>query len=208
MRRRQLQELKRQILDADRAEIKGSIFLRDSFSAEGPVNLLGAQVGGSLDCGHGRFRALQLETVTVKRIFVWRDVQSITELDLEDAAVGAIWDDETSWPRNGNLYLDGFVYGGISLGPKDALTRLRWLDRQREFTPQPYRQLARVLRDLEDDEGAKQVLFELESRARAEERKRIIHAPVRWLRFTKDTFSEATVGYGIYPGRAIWYLGG
>jgi len=195
-------------LNADGVQVRGSVFLSDSFSAEGEVNLIGAEIGESLDCNHGRFDALRLPTVTVKQTFVWHDVQSVTELILKDARVRVMWDDEASWPNNGKLYLDGFVYDSIAGGPKDASTRLRWLGRLGEFTPQPYRQLAKVLRELGDDEGTKQVLYELEGRARAEERRRLIHAPARWLRSAEDTLSKAAVGYGIYPGRAIWGLCG
>jgi len=127
-------------------------------------------------------------------------------LDLRNASVGAIEDEEASWPEKGNLFLDGFVYERISIGPADAGARLNWLDRQKEFTPQPYRQLAKVLRERANDEGAKQVLFELESRARAEDRRLLVHSPVRWLlNSTEDTFSGVTVGYGIYPTWAIGY---
>ncbi len=37
------------------AHIKGSVLLRDGFSAEGEVNLYGASVGGNLECERGSF---------------------------------------------------------------------------------------------------------------------------------------------------------
>lgn len=202
-------------LAAEGAEIKGSVRLRDVF-AEGEVNLLGSQIGGELDCSHGRFTTLNFESLAVRRALVWRRMEDFEELDLQGATVGFLSDDEASWPRNKNLdsprrrgivwHLDNFVYGGIAGGPTDAPTRLKWLGHQGKFTPQPYRQLAKIMRELGDEEGAKQVLFDLESRTRAEVRRRLI-APLRWLRFAEDTVSDAAVGYGIYPGRAIWYLG-
>jgi len=163
-------------------------------------------IEGALDCNHGRFDTLQLYTATVKQTFAWHDVQSVRELDLRNAAVGVIWDDKPSWPKKWNLHLDGFVYGGIAAGPRDAETRLEWLDREGEFKPQPYLQLAKVLRDLGDDGGAKEVLFELENRSRAEDRRRLIHAPMRWLRSSEDKISDVAVGYGIYPRNAFRYL--
>jgi len=223
-------------LYADGLEIKGSIFLRDGFSAEGEVNLTGARIGGQLDCDRGSFKspggtALYADSSEIKESALlrngfsaegevnlswaqiggvlqssaWKDAQRAS-LDLRRATVGDIWDDEVSWPNTGNLYLDGFVYGSISGGPRDAPTRLKWLERESEFTAQPYRQLAKVLRELGDDEGTKQVLFELESRARADTRRRLISAPRRWFHVAEDTLSEKTVGYGIYPARAIWEL--
>ncbi len=191
-------------------KVSGFVFLRDGFSAEGDVDLMSAQIAGNLECGGGKFSALNLYKATVKGTLAWHDVKSATtHLDFRNASVGAIWDDKASWPDRGNLLLDGFVYESIASGPTGAEERLEWLDRQAYFTPQPYRQLAKMLRERGDDEGAKEVLFELESRARAENRRRLVHSPVRWLlRSTEDVVSDATVGYGMYPGRAIWYLGG
>jgi hypothetical protein len=196
-------------LSADDAEVKGNVFLNDSFSA-GKVRMRGAHIVGGLECGGGTFSALDLYKATIKGTFGWHDVKSANmQLDFRNASVGAIWDDQASWPDRGNLLLDGFVYEIISSGPTGAEERLEWLDRQGVFKPQPYRQLAKVLRERGDDGGAKQVLFELESRARAEDRKRLVHSPVRWLiRSSADVISDATVGYGIYPGRAMWYLCG
>jgi len=135
-------------------------------------------------------------------------VRGITELDLRGANVGSISDDKPSWPEKIKLHLDGFIYGSIPGNLRDASWRLWWLDRQTEFAPQPYRQLAKVLRDLGDDEGAKEVLSGLEQKSRIEARRRVIWAPVRWLKHADDDLSNAIVGYGIYPGRAIWLLGG
>jgi hypothetical protein len=177
-------------LIADSADIKGNVFLND-FSADGTVNLTSAHIGRSL------------ETLN------WKGVTKSTVLLLQETSAGSFSDEEESWPNKGNLYLDGFVYGSIASGPTDARTRLEWLDRESEFRPQPYRHLAKVLRERGDEDGAKQVSFEMESRARAADRRRLIHDPPRWLlRSAENLLSDATVGYGIYPARAAWYLVG
>jgi hypothetical protein len=44
-------------LAADRLRCEGSVFLRDGFKAEGEVRLLGAKIGGVLDCGNSSFAA-------------------------------------------------------------------------------------------------------------------------------------------------------
>jgi hypothetical protein len=172
------------------------------------VYLKAASVGRMLVCDCGRFDTLQLSTATVKQGFSWCHVQRITNLDLSNFTAGIMSDDEASWPLDGGLRLDGFVYGSISGGPTDAPAPLRWLERQSGFSPQPYRQLAKVLRELGDEEGSKQVLFELDDRSRAQDRRRVVHAPVRWLRSFGDVLSKGTVGYGFYPERAIWWLSG
>jgi hypothetical protein len=198
-------------LSADSSEIAGAVFLSKRFSAQGAVRLFGAQIAGNLECGGGKFSSMQLDTAAVRGTFFWDKVQdaSGTQLNLTNAMVGAILDDQASWPERGNLFLDGFVYARFSArSPTDAPTRLEWLNRQEKFTPQPYRQLAKVMREMGDDEGEKRVLFELEERIRAEDRKRLVCEPARWLRVSEDSLSDATVGYGIYPRRAIWCLCG
>ncbi|MFS2110631.1 hypothetical protein ACCC88_13135 [Sphingomonas sp. Sphisp140] len=78
--------------------------------------------------------------------------------DLSDASVGVLEDDPaTSWPGRGKLVMDGFVYGRIAFagGEVDkAGSRLGWLDLQYseppgpdKFKPQPFEQLAKVLRE-------------------------------------------------------------
>jgi len=197
-------------LSAGRAEIRGNVYLDKQFSADGAVQLVGSQIGGNLNCSGGSFGSLFLRRATVRRTFFWQGVGNTVNLslDLVDASVGAISDDRPSWPDGGRLHLDGFVYEHFAGGPTDAPARLDWLARQSEFTPQPYRQLAKVLREMGDDEGEKQILHELAVRLLAEERSRIAHRPMHWLRFVQDGLSDLTVGYGIYPARAVWYTCG
>jgi hypothetical protein len=189
-------------LVAESVSVEGSVFLSWGLSAEGAVDLFGAQIGGSLECDGAMFSSMFLYAATVKGIFLWFDVRSAhsTRLDLTNASVGAIADDEASWPGKGYLSLDGFSYGHISRGPTDAQTRLKWLDRQQEFKPQPYRQLAKILGESGDEEGAKEVLFEMEHRRWAGNRRRLVRM--------SGTVLRESVGYGIYPERAVWYLCG
>jgi hypothetical protein len=200
-------------LNAAGAEIGANVLLRDGCSAEGEINLVGAQIEGNLECTDARFTKLSFANMTVKQAFIWQGVRGFSTLDLQGVSVGLLSDDEASWPGNGNLYVDDFVYTRIAHGPTDAPARLRWLSRQRAFAPQPYRQLAKFLHDLGDDAGSKRVLYTLESRARTAAGRRLAQAPSPWLnapsrclRLAGDALSRAIIGYGIYPGRAIWFL--
>jgi hypothetical protein len=47
---------------ASGVQIRGSLLLDRGFRAEGPVNLLGAEVGGRLDCDGGSFRSTEIDT--------------------------------------------------------------------------------------------------------------------------------------------------
>ncbi len=193
-------------LHADRLEVRGDVFF-NGFSSDGDVLMADAQVGGVLNCEGGKFAGVDLERTVIKRAFFWRGVQRCTSLDLSRTSVGALTDDEKSWEHTDEYRLDGFVYEHI-LGldtPRGAETRLSWLSRQKAFAPQPYRQLAKVLHDVGDDNGMRQALFELEGRTRSEERKNLLaHHPINGaLDSAADFFSWSTIGYGIYPGWAI-----
>jgi len=160
-----------QALAAENIRVGSNVFLRGDFNARGAVILFGARIEGSLDCRLGSFGLLNLQTATIKGLFRWTDIHisEATELDLRDASANAIQDEDTSWPKKGNLILNGFSYSGISEDSPDARTRLDWLDRVEKFSPQPYRQLAKALHDAGDDRGAREVLFEMEHRRRKKE---------------------------------------
>ncbi len=178
-------------LNADSLKSAAGVFLRNGFSAEGEVNLVMANIKGGL---------------------VWENPgvghADKVILDLSHATFGPLFDDEKSWPQQGNLKLDGFVYSRIARGPKDARSRLRWLDRQRpkdtrsvDFTPQPYEQLAKVLRDDGDDAGARDVLIAMEN--------------ARWWYGKIGLWERCwswvlwlTIGYGYDTWRALWFIGG
>jgi sRNA-binding regulator protein Hfq len=189
-------------LNAGRADVKGSVFLSDGFRAEGEVQLTNAQIGGDLSCSDGKFSRLRVQRATIAGALLWRGVEATeaTGLDLENASAGFLIDDEKSWPGKGKLFLDGFVYGHISgESPRDAKTRLGWLERQDPFTPKPYRQLAKVLRETGDDSGARRVLFEMECRRRQVQKR-------SWYARLGGWLLKWTIGYGFYPGRALGWL--
>jgi sRNA-binding regulator protein Hfq len=191
-------------LYADRINVKGSVFLRSGFRAEGEVRLLNAQIGSNLDCTSGTINGqLIAQGLSVRGVLFWRGIANPkeTRVDLRNASVDALADQIESWPPAGKLLLDGFTYARISDAEKDARKRLEWLARQESFAPQPYRQLAKVLREEGDDVGARRVLFEMELlRRHKEDRGRLARFWSSILRFT--------IGFGYYPGRSLsWLLG-
>jgi hypothetical protein len=212
-------------LNADGINVKGFVFFRVGFRAEGEVNLLSAQIGDNLECDGGSFknasgRALHADRMNVlgnamfrsgfsaegevrmvnavvKGTLVWTGVSNPggVALTLRNGTAGAIQDDTASWPSAGKLDLDGFVYGHIATDLTDTKNRLRWLKLQQPFTPQPYRQLAKVMNDAGFDRGERRVLFEMEDRIWKEEGS-VASRLLRWP-------LSLVVGYGYYPMRAL-----
>ena len=185
-------------LNADDAIVRGNVFLSEGFIAEGKVRLMGAQVGGDLACRGGRFTELTAQGATITGNFFYLGIPEPRgrKLNLTNASAGAIADDQASWPKKGNLRLDGFTYLRFSKGPRDANSRLNWLSRQHPFTPQPYRQLANVLHEAGDERGAHEVLYEME-RLRREQEDR------RWYEHLWSWLLRWTIGYGHKTWRAL-----
>ncbi len=237
-------------LSADGINSKGSVFLSEGFKASGEVWLLGAQIGGDLDCSQGTFTnpiqedvdwggsALNAERIIVKSTvflsggFTANGVVTLysaqigvpfdcssgnfqkATLKLTDASTASFYDsglnntssvgDETPtiWPQPGKLYLDGFVYGRISSeGQIDVTKRLDWLGLQptTTFHRQPYLQLAKVLRGSGDFGGARRVLEKMEELRRSNDKHGTIAPLWSWI-------LKRSIGYGYYPGRAIWLI--
>ncbi len=166
-------------LNADKVNIKGNVFLRNGFKAEGLISFAGAVIDGGLVC---------VDTAKSKEM----------KLDLRSTKIGILGDEKGSWPENGKLFLHGFVYNNIDdNAPRDAKSRIDWLQRQASFRPQPYEQLAAVLRKSGDDAAAKKILI-----AKNKDKARL----------TKLTWSEwwwylvfgCIIGYGYRPWRAAW----
>jgi hypothetical protein len=124
------------------------------------------------------------------------------KLILDAAHVQTLHDEEQSWVEEGNLSLHGFEYRYIqNESPKSHEHRLQWLQLQPNqfFSPQPYEQLAKVLRESGHDRDAKEILI-------AKERDR-----TRWgnlSNFTKFKrwWLRWVIAYGYQPFRALWWM--
>ncbi len=190
---------------ADGIKVAHAVFLHEVLKVEGEVRLVGAEIGGQLRIEKAQFAdgaVVRLENATVKQGFFWTGIaqNGAVRLDLRHAVVGPIGDDEQSWPKKGSLFLDGFTYERIGEGPTSAKKRLEWIARQPEgFTPQPYRQLAKVLREAGDDSGARKVLIAMEDA-------RLKHGGLSFVQRWVQRLLGATVGYGYVPLRALWYI--
>jgi hypothetical protein len=191
------------------ATIKGDALFHQGFETGGLVDFRLAKVGQSLSFNHARFTGkgvsgLNAERATVGGGLYWVEITLTphTMLDLGAVHAGSLWDDAASWPAAGNLDLTGFVYGGFSGGPADAESRLKWIHRQARSDlaqPQPYRQLALVLRQSGAEEGATRVEIARESAL----------TEYGGLPLSERVWRMAlrlTIAYGYRPLRALWWI--
>jgi hypothetical protein len=184
------------ILNFESARVQGDFLVNGARFIGGapPPTYLGTN-GGGLDAGG----------LIVRGLFLWRgaSLENGAQLMLRDASVGSIVDRERAWPAPGNLDIDGFIYSLVNAytgdSPWDARTRLRWLALQPPgFHPQPYRQLAKVLRERGDEPGALQVLIAEQDAS---------YRQGGLLGRFEGAFLKATIGYGYRPLRTIgWSL--
>ena len=108
-------------------------------------------------------------------------------------------DDKASWPAPGKLHLDGLIYNTFArASPCNARERLEWLQRQPAlpFKPQPYQQLAEVLRRSGREADAKKVLI-------ARERARRKHGGLTRKGRVWSVILDVMIGHGYKPYKII-----
>lgn len=81
-------------LNAQGIRVRGDIFLRSGFSAQGEVRLLGARIGGQLNCEGGRFNnstgvAFNAENIEIKgSVLLWNEFKADGMVSLSNAQIG------------------------------------------------------------------------------------------------------------------------
>ncbi|MGB5559068.1 MAG: hypothetical protein WBN04_13795, partial [Paracoccaceae bacterium] len=217
-------------LNAQGVEVPGDVFLCDDFHATGEVRLSSARIGGQLACDGGRFENPDGDALNAQKAragaLLWRQV-SVPQgrVNLTAAHVGDLVDDPTSWTEGWRLVLDGFTYDRISGAFTDAPSRLEWLAKgdswDAEFFPQPYVQLAKVLREMGHERAARAVLIAMEKKVRRQIRRdaQLVPNGDVWIgllsigadlrnmqRWLWDGLLRIVVGYGHSPVRSVAVL--
>lgn len=204
-------------LEMDALETARTLFLSGA-TLKGPVNILFARLP-SLDLRGADIRGDVDVTGTIiageLRMGVAAGIHSRwgtkARLVLRNTRVGAIENTEgtlADWPAQGNLELDGFSYdrlGGLqgtgrkSMAAREATWLVDWLSCDPSDSPQPYYQLARVLREAGKIEKSNAILYAAREHERAKAK--------GWAKFGR-TLLKMTIGYGIGSGyfRALWWV--
>jgi hypothetical protein len=204
-------------VEANSITVGGDVALRHA-TVTGSFDLQTARVAGDLDLSGATLSApggmaLNLDRTRVVAAFFLRQGARIDgTLSLAGAELGAMLDDPASWPARGDLVLNRCLYSAFLGGAADAPTRLDWLSRQSpsrwgdDFWPQPYEQLAKVLREMGHDDDARSVLMEKERLSRRARRKRTASPARRGLLLVNDLFLGLTTGYGRMPLLALVWM--
>ncbi len=212
-------------LHAGELRTAGAVFF-SSAQVNGGLNLWSAAVGGDLHFGGSTLRgevvltrcrvegdlvfeevafegaedsALTAERMTVGGSLVWRRMPRPPQglVNLADAAVGRLVDDEKSWPAA--IRIENFSYDSISHGAPLAGERLAWLRRQVDFSPGPYEQAVQVLRRMGYEKDARRIAMAKQDDLRR--RGRLSRPAWLW-----NAFLGATIGHGYQVWRASLVL--
>lgn len=191
--------------------------------SKGRISFFRARIGGDVECTAGQFHqdpkdtsteALDLHAAAIGGNLFLNSARSTAAnspgspmtmdgpLNLIACSTNILVIDpnEKVWIAPGNLYLEGMTYKRAVLAnddrqePLSADKMLRWLALDHSGSAQPYRQLATVLADYGDSNGATAALIEMEKRLSQSSDP----APERWL--------KASIGYGYRPENAFFGL--
>jgi hypothetical protein len=193
----------RDALTAEGAKVGGDVFLDEGFRTNGWVNLSGSTITGDVTvtqaefCGDGE-NGLIAKNARITGEFIWKGITKTTgmRLDLDAAEVDKISDDRDSWPDEGNLFLNGFVYASID--PQEIETRLHWLGLQdkNDFPLQPYDQLAQALYRSGHEADSKRVAI-------TKEAMRLKYSILSRRAYWWGKVLGITIGYGHMPELAL-----
>jgi hypothetical protein len=203
-------------------QVGQGVFLRRGFTAagagkNGAVRLIGARIGGQLDCTGADLRNDSGPALVADGVQAGQDMyvsdgftavggSEEVAVDLGRTRVGGtlVFDPaglQHAVDAHRRLKVDGLTYAGV---PQPISAR-GWLDLLRDGTPayaaQPYQQLAAGYRALGDDRQARQTLM-------TQRNDQLARTHPRWPERWWGWITKVTLGYGYQPWRALWFLAG
>ena len=139
------------LFSLDGITVNGDLSLSDGFSCRGEIRLPGAHILGNVECINAEFGSVTCHNMIVDADLMWVDIKNISQsrLSLVGVKVKGFRDQKASWPKLGNLDLEGFVYEQLTVHedptssqmPKGELTartpfsakdRIEWINLQNE----------------------------------------------------------------------------
>lgn len=218
-----------QSLSCQFSEIKGAVLCRKifrdetsadkeySFQTDGVLDFFGTRIASSVSFSGAEFQGneengVNLQNANIGGTLQWRNVvvSPGTKLNLSQLKIGLLEDDDQSWPANGNLVLDGFSYDAIANVPLSTKRRAVWLKSHLEylkrqapddFTLQPHRQLADILRKSGYEDNARDVLIDMHKARREQGGFNKFGWVASWI-------LQGAIGFGYRSHRTLlWALG-
>ncbi len=187
----------------------GSHLLMKNTVVKKSILLTFARIKGNLDISGAKLSSLNLTGTKVVQEFrlgsgshlpvKWKDN---SELILSNTEVGNLQDVPKSWPDT--LKLDGFVYQFSEDDTTDMATRKiswfkKWLGKQKNYSPRPYQQLAKILKNAGYEDKATEILFE--GKKRQQKKTKTLSRNWWWL-----VLQRIFIGYGYHNFRVLYWV--
>jgi hypothetical protein len=194
-------------INAEGASVFGPVVFDQSDTTCGRIRLRG------VDAGDASFQlcklsSLDLRHARIHREFRWKSIEipQATILDLRDASTETIHDEEASWPRYGNLYLDGLGYEGFASSTTDVSARLRWIRLDKSNPPRAYKMLASAYSKTGDTGNSRETLFHLEELLHLKQQDSLHFGPFKLILIAWNQLLKWTIGYGYKLERAFGWM--
>ena len=184
--------------------MKRAIFIK-------PIDLTFAVIGGSLNVSGSSLISLDLSSTQLNQDFCLssENLRSAkwekgAKLSLGNTYVGALQDLPDAWPDE--VTLAGFTYSRLggpaggdeySMATREVLWMEQWLKKQENYLPQPYEQLASILRKTGYKDKARDILYA------GRERERSTVTGLNWLGVT---LLKYIIGYGYNNFRVLYWV--
>jgi hypothetical protein len=211
-------------LNCNRAKIRETVFLNNNFESNGKVDFISAQIG-SLNCSNGKFineigdalscdkakirgavflidnfktiGNLNFSSVEINKTLFFSELTILGSCILTSAKIDTIYEKEKFWAKDGfhELRIDGLTYKHLLGDNINTINRKKWLDKMPEFKPQPYKQLAKVLRNMGHNKDASDIMMKYNNI--------ITSKTENWFIKKLKQIYGFTAGYGYKPMRVL-----
>ncbi|HEY9389922.1 MAG TPA: hypothetical protein VIR27_09180 [Mycobacteriales bacterium] len=175
----------------DGAQTGGDVYVNGGFGAHGGVRLVGARIGGHLDCTDGHARV---------------DDPNTLALDLRFATVGGMLRLSRSFAgpgvaevRSGLVALDGLTYAAPPVGMDRAEWTVVLAEQTPSYAAQPYQQLAGAYRAAGREDDARRVLI-------AQQRDLLRRGDLHRLARLRHRVLDVLLGFGYQSWRSLLAL--
>lgn len=211
-------------LNCKRIKILGNVNLDKNFYANGEVNFYSAQINGNLNCDSGNFinknenaYSLYCQNIEVLGdVFLREKIYVKGDIDFYSAKIGRTFVLNDGWIKGDlillstkideldvdiknwkidNFVLDGLQYNHFKAENIKSKSLINWLRKMPKFKPQPYKQLAKVLRNMGHHNESDDIMIKYNDIMTDKSENRLI-------RKLKQIYG-VTAGYGYKPIRVL-----
>jgi uncharacterized protein YjbI with pentapeptide repeats len=216
-------------LNLNSAKINGNVLLDKKFISKGEVSFTSAQIEGGVICSDAKFinknkKALSFNSAKINgNVFLGENFCISGDLDFSASKIRKISISKKIRIKGNFLFsvmmvdtihisnlsfnekhlkklrLDGLIYNHLSGTNLDSKTLLEWLGKMPEFKPQPYKQLAKVLRNMGHNEDANSIMIKYNDELR---KKDFLTCDRLFISILKWIYGK-TAGYGYKPLRVL-----